>query len=63
MEVLIDETERKVLLGLLRAQCDSLRLQIRHSETPSFTDELRRERDNLLRIIKKLEVAETPLAA
>lgn len=56
MNVEITETERHALLSLIRSQCDSLRTQIHHSDTPSFTDELKRDREVLLNLILKLKV-------
>lgn len=55
MQVNLTQMEIDLLLVLVQEQVASLKSEIRRSDTPKFRDELKRRRDEIRNLARKLE--------
>ena len=56
MALELTDAEREFLLEILRDRLGTLREQVYHSTTSTFTDELKQREESLRGIIQKIEV-------
>lgn len=55
MSLELTASERELLLGILHDRVGTLKEEVHHSRTSSFTEELKRKETELKGIIRKLE--------